>query len=385
MNLFPYILGPVWVLDVTLTSDGHTIAAWRCKMGGEPQQTVYDAAAVAKGVAVVTVSGHGTIVKPADSQLAARVRDDRATFLWREHDGRIAFVRRERLQGVLTELSEAGIHPQRIEVSAPPDAAARELLAGLGWRQLLRPTAEGSSLAQAVVRRAALPVLGLFLCLLAANAAVAPSLNTRRQTLQKELSARERTASTAADATDRQRTLLAEFSARPAVSRAVVCDRIAEAVPAQVVLTRLAVEPLTKRFEAGKPLQRQERTAVVAGTAPAAGDVSTLPAAVEAPELILSGGLLDSVRRFAPAGVRATGYVPVTTLRQDGIEIHTAQLTLTGSFTELLRTVETLERRLPACRLRSAEWQTATRPRTRRTQLTLTLYIQQLTLITESK
>ena len=203
------------------------------------------------------------------------MRDDRATFLWREHDGRIAFVRRERLQGVLTELSEAGIHPQRIEVSAPPDAAAGELLAGLGWRQLLRPTAEGSSLAQAVVRRAALPVLGLFLCLLAANAAVAPSLNTRRQTLQKELSARERTASTAADATDRQRALLAEFSARPAVSRAVVCDRIAEAVPAQVVLTRLAVEPLTKRFEAGKPLQRQERTAVVAGTAPAAGDVST--------------------------------------------------------------------------------------------------------------
>ena len=265
MNLFPYILGPVWVLDVTLTPDGHTIAAWRCKMGCEPQQTVYDAAAVAKGVAVVTVSGHGTIVKPADSQLAARVRDDRATFLWREHDGRIAFVRRERLQGVLTELSEAGIHPQRIEVSAPPDTAAGELLAGLGWRQLLRPTAEGSSLAQAVVRRAALPVLGLFLCLLAVNAAIAPSLNTRRQTLQKELSARERTAST----------LLAEFSARPAASRAVVCDRIAEAVPAQVVLTRLAVEPLTMRFEAGKPLQRQERTAVVAGTAPAAGDVST--------------------------------------------------------------------------------------------------------------
>ena len=132
MNLFPYILGPVWVLDVTLTPDGHTIAVWRCKMGGEPQQTVYDAAAVAKGVAVVTVSGHGTIVKPADSQLAARVRDDRATFLWSEHDGRIAFVRRERLQGVLTELSEAGIHPQRLEVSAPPDAAARELLAGLG-------------------------------------------------------------------------------------------------------------------------------------------------------------------------------------------------------------------------------------------------------------
>lgn len=274
MNLFPYILGPVWVLDVTLTPDSHTIAAWRCKMGGEPQQTEYDAAAVAKGVAVVTVSGRGTVAKSADSQLAARVRGDGATFLWSEHDGRIAFVRRERLQGVLAELSAAGIHPQRIEVFAPPDATVGEFLAGLGWRQLLRPTAEGSSLAQAVVRRLALPVLGLFLCLLAANAAVAPSLGTRCLTLQAELAARERTASTAADATDRQRALLAEFSARPTASRTVVCDRIAAAVPVQVVLTRLAVEPLTKRFEAGKPLQRQERTVVVAGTAPAAGDVS---------------------------------------------------------------------------------------------------------------
>ena len=275
MNLSPYILGPVRVLDVTLTPDGHTTAAWRCRVGGEPQQTEYDAAAVAKEVVIVTVTGHGTLSKPAVSQLAARVRDDRATFLWSEHDGRIAFVRRERLQGVLAELSEAGIHPQAVFVALAPDAAVARWREGFRWRQLLRPTAEGSSLAQAVVRRAALPVLGLFLCLLAANAAVAPSLNTRRQTLQKELSARERSASTAADATDRQRTLLAEFSARPAASRAVVCDRIAEAVPAQVVLTRLAVEPLTKRFEAGKPLQRQELTAVVAGTAPAAGDVST--------------------------------------------------------------------------------------------------------------
>ena len=137
-------------------------------------------------------------------------------------------------------------------------------------------------------------------------------------------------------------------------------------------------------FAAWRECRRLERRLeALVPTAPMAG--AAVPSAVEAPELILSGGLLDSVRRFAPAGVRATGYVPVTTLRQDGIEIHTAQLMLTGSFTELLRTVETLERRLPACRLRSAEWQTIVQPRTRRTQLTLTLYIQQLTLITESK
>ena len=133
---------------------------------------------------------------------------------------------------------------------------------------------------------------------------------------------------------------------------------------------------LSDTFGAWRECGRLERRLdALAPTTPATG--AAVPAAVEAPELILSGGLLDSMRRFAPAGV--------TTLRQDGIEIRTAQLTLTGPFAELLRTVDALERHLPACRMRSAEWQTVVQPRTRRTQLTLTLHIQQLTLITESK
>lgn len=132
-------------------------------------------------------------------------------------------------------------------------------------------------------------------------------------------------------------------------------------------------------FAAWRECRRLERR--LEALAPAAPTARPLrPSAGAAPELILSGGLLDSVRRFAPVGVHATGYVPAVTLQQDGIEIRTAQLTLTGPFAELLRTVDALERRLPACRLRSAEWQTTTQPRTRRTQLTLTLHIQQLTL-----
>ena len=141
---------------------------------------------------------------------------------------------------------------------------------------------------------------------------------------------------------------------------------------------------LSDTFGAWRECGRLERRLdALAPTTPATG--ASDGTAVGAPELILSGGLLDSVRRFAPTGVRATGYVPAVTLQQDGIEIRTAQLTLTGPFAELLRTVDALERRLPACRLRSAEWQTMTQPRTRRTQLTLMLHIQQLTLITESK
>ena len=102
------------------------------------------------------------------------------------------------------------------------------------------------------------------------------------------------------------------------------------------------------------------------------------PASAVCPELILTGLLLDSVRRCAPPGVRATDYLPAVTLQEAGIALHTAQITLTGTYADLLQTLHALERRLPACRIGSATWRTTAHPRTRQRQLRLTLYVQQL-------
>ena len=101
-----------------------------------------------------------------------------------------------------------------------------------------------------------------------------------------------------------------------------------------------------------------------------------------------AGGRTDSfgrVARYRPAGRGACrgagrGLRAAVTLRQDGLAVHTARLTLTGGCTALLRVVAELERALPRCRLRSMEWRTATDRRTRRLQLILTLYIQQIVL-----
>ena len=259
-----------------MTTDSHTIAAWRCPSGGRAERAEYDPAVVARSVAVVTVTGHGSVSKAADSQVAARVAADPVTFLATESAGQLVFVRHERLQPLSDELAAAHIRPQAVFVALTPEDAAARWREGFRWRQLGRLTDEASALAQALVRRVALPVLGLSFGLLAANALYAPSLGSRRQQLQTEIAARERSVSTAADATARQRALLEEFTARPSVPRAVLCDRIAAAVPEGIVLTRLAVEPLAKRFEAEKPLLRHERTAEVCGTAATAGDVSLL-------------------------------------------------------------------------------------------------------------
>lgn len=104
--------------------------------------------------------------------------------------------------------------------------------------------------------------------------------------------------------------------------------------------------------------------------------------ATQGPELVLSGLLLDVVRQAAAGrSVQIAGYEPLVTLQQDGMAVHSAQLTLTGCFTELLHVVGELERTLPRCRLRSLGWHTATDRRTQRTQLMLTLYMQQIVLI----
>lgn len=238
--------------------------------------------AVEKNVlTAAVVCGHGVVTKPDDAQITARIKADPGTFLWSSANGQTSFVRRERLQPLLDDLTGEGIVAVRIfclaeasDLETSAEEFARQLSDGLRWKSLLKPAAESSSVLQVLVRRAGLPVLGLFLCLLAGNALLSPQFNARRQALQSEIAARERTASTAASAGVRQREQLAAFAARPRTSRSVLCDRIAGAVPDRVVLTQLAVEPLTKRFETGKPLQRREGAVVVSGAASSASDVS---------------------------------------------------------------------------------------------------------------
>lgn len=280
MKLLPRILGRVAFVRMEFTPADERradVSIWRSG-GMEPADW-----AAAKGcLAAVVLCGHGVVTKPDDSEITARIKADPETFLWSSANGQTSFIRRDRLQNLSDELAAHQIVPVRIfcadtvgDFGLTADELARQLYDGLRWRSLLRLTPQSSAVAQTLVRRIAFPVLGLFLVLLAANAVFSPQVNARRQTLQKELTAREQMASGSASADARQRKLLAEFAATSGISRALLCDRIARSVPERVVLTALEVEPLVKRFEAGKHLMRREHTAVLCGTAPAAADVSS--------------------------------------------------------------------------------------------------------------
>lgn len=91
-------------------------------------------------------------------------------------------------------------------------------------------------------------------------------------------------------------------------------------------------------------------------------------------EAVLSGRLLD----YAHEGTAVTGYTPATTLRQGGLELHTAELTLSGTFADLLHVLHRIESDAAACAVRSVVWQTATDRASRSERLTLTIYAEQL-------
>ena len=265
MNLFPYILGPVRVLDITLTADSHTTQAWRCKYGRDPQRTDYDAAEVAKGISVVTVSGHGTVSKPAASEIAVRVKADPQTFITTEYDGQSVFVRRKRLQPLLDELAAAGIHPQQVVCGQPAAACAGLFFDRLGWPDLLHLDERASALAQALVRRIGPLLLGMFLLLLAVNAVVGPGWQSRRQTLMQARQAQDAAGTQSARSSLRQRQLLESFRQRLPVDYWLLADRIGRAIPPEVALLQLELEPLAGRIEAGKPVKRAERTVRITG------------------------------------------------------------------------------------------------------------------------
>ena len=73
--------------------------------------------------------------------------------------------------------------------------------------------------------------------------------------------------------------------------------------------------------------------------------------------------------------------VPYGAEEEEGLELHTAQLSLTGRFTDLVRFIRHTRQTLPQCRMCAAVWLCTIDRTTRQPQLTLTLYLQQLTQI----
>lgn len=286
MRLLPFLLNRIAFLRVEYAPDGTYRKEWfrRAKGAVVPDEKN---GVPANSLVVVIVCGNGIVTKPEEAPILDRVRADEETFLWTSSGGTTSFVRRQQLVVLLTELTGEKVYPLRIscadattDFATIAESVAKTLYDSLKWKELFRLSESSSAALQVMTRRCALPVLGIVLSLLLVNALYSSSLNARQQQLQVELDLREQNSSKKASASERQQKLFAAFHARPSVGHDVLCDRIAAAVPEEIQLISLEIEPPIKRFEAGKPLLRRDRTVLLSGTSKSSAAVSRFTGAL---------------------------------------------------------------------------------------------------------
>lgn len=109
-------------------------------------------------------------------------------------------------------------------------------------------------------------------------------------------------------------------------------------------------------------------------------DCTTERAPVDAAVPAHSGRLIDDLQPLLDGrDVRITGYAPFVTRRECGLTLHTFEMTLTGSFDDLLHCLHRIELECPSAAVRSVAWSTHTDRLDHSQRLLLTLCLQRLT------
>lgn len=262
-----------------------------------------DISRAARCVAAVIICGRGVVTKPSDSDIARRASNERDTFVSSRSGDSVSIFRRERTATLAADLRNRGIVPvgwfcatDTAEISSVIGLFAATVRESMTLRRLLRPENESSAILQAIVRRLCIPVLATALLLLIANTAIRPRIEAECGRLRETIAVREDLDYSNAAERERRQAFYTAFASRPSLLRSVICDRIAVAVPDDVRLTAVEIEPLRRRIETDKPVERREGTATINGTAPTSGSVAAFVARLSATELFRSVDLTSIER-----------------------------------------------------------------------------------------
>jgi|GEM_PF-432477 len=269
---------------------------------------------VKKSLLVVAVGGYGVISKEiaASPEIAAKVREDEGHYLWSESEGVITFVRAQQLEKFFAELDSAGVHrlgtllvaggganvcaengtasacEARREARSPSPIdehtlrLAEEFFArNATFKKAFTPSEIGSLVATALFHRIKLSVLGIVLLALVANTMLSSGVRARYNVTSARLERLKESSEHDKELSQGRRQAMAEFSKGIGYRYAVLCDRVARAMPPRITLTQLAIQPLEKKIEEGRKPQIEERAIVVSGTSPDPESISSYVSALQ--------------------------------------------------------------------------------------------------------
>lgn len=228
------------------------------------------------------IAGQGIISKnyDASSEFVGEITQNSEEFLsvTEALGGKVqlTFMRRQLYAELMQELEKYNLPIVATHISGAKNRSGEVLAAGgefynedLTLRNVLKPSAKGSTLASLAASRLMLPVLVIILAVLVCNFMAGQSLQQRSAEQIYAL----RQLQKGADARGKQQSEIArfrkEYSYQPRWPYSFVADRIASVLPSQIMLTVLTINPLGKKLQENKPLITERDVVLIRGEAPA--------------------------------------------------------------------------------------------------------------------
>lgn len=238
---------------------------------------------------LLVITGYGVLEKslPDDTGVAERVLADSLHFVCKERGPSMLFIRREQVDALTVVLTRNGIELCDLELfrEVSPDVlsgyAERFLRENLKLTTLFLPQKKNSILAAHLYKRFRYYILGGFLVLLLVNFFVHKDLSetASRQTLQR--TSLEKQSGRQNQVSKEKQKVLTAFMDNLPWKYSMLCDYLAAQVSAEIVLQRMAVQPLTKQVTSGTPPAILPERILISGSASDALEITRFIALLE--------------------------------------------------------------------------------------------------------
>lgn len=299
MNIIAKILCDCNVLLAEYTSSGdYSLRMRRYRVGtegvGEPLeddevQVLGDAAkSLNRLPLILAVSGYGVLSKDAESSadIVGRVRAEGSGFIWSEEGDVLTFVREEQVAPLIEQLKTNGIRPMLTAcVGQDKDAVGRMVdrvySEYANFKALLRPSAVSSRFAQQLAGKLKMPMLGVVLLVLVVNFMVSGGVRSTYEARRAEMQAIENERGQENEVSSQRKQAIEQFGRAFPEDFSFICDRVALAVPGEITLRSLEVQPLIRPAENGKKLQLMENRVTIKGESPDSERISFYASSIE--------------------------------------------------------------------------------------------------------
>lgn len=255
---------------------------------------------IAQTPILLLCSGYGIIHKHSKTspEIIVRVKSDADRFYYSESHGEetFSFIQRSQLEPLLNSFRQHGISPLRVECVGDlrmdegsqiiTQAVATFYRERMTIKDLVKPSICSSAICSLLARKIQLPVLLVILFLLIGNHFLAESISSKQQRTQAQVAILKVAAGKQNEQSEQRSRIFEQFRRGSSFRHALLCDRLAAAIPPSVHLTALQIQPPAKNIVPNHPLELRENMVFISGESTDMEQISQLTMALNQEKML---------------------------------------------------------------------------------------------------